>query len=111
MLESGRELLCELYAKIRTQGLQAKTIVDYTREAFVCEAGNVRVTLDSNIRIRAGQHGFSESGMRYDPSRKPVCGAGGKVGRVFAGCSQIRSTADRQATAAFSKYQVCRMYG
>ena len=40
----------ELYSKIYQQGLRPKTIVDYTREAFVYSAGNVRVTLDENIR-------------------------------------------------------------
>ena len=35
---------------MQTQGLQPKTIVDYTREAFVYAPGNVRVTLDYNIR-------------------------------------------------------------
>ena len=32
------------------QRLRAKTIVDYTREPFVYGPGNVRVTLDENIR-------------------------------------------------------------
>ena len=33
-----------------SQGLRPKTIVDYDREPFVFAAGNVRVTLDYNIR-------------------------------------------------------------
>lgn len=48
--EQERPLLWELYRKILSQGLRPKTIVDYTREAFVFEAGNVRVTLDYDIR-------------------------------------------------------------
>ena len=46
--ESAKPLVQELYLKIQTQGLQPKTIVDYTREAFVYAPGNVRVTLDYN---------------------------------------------------------------
>ena len=50
MQNSDRALIRELYSKIYQQGLRPKTIVDYTREAFVYSAGNVRVTLDENIR-------------------------------------------------------------
>ena len=46
----GDALLGELCRKARTERLRAKTIVDYTREPFVYGPGNVRVTLDENIR-------------------------------------------------------------
>ena len=50
MADSGRPLVQELYHKMRTQGLAPRTIVDYLREPYVFTAGNVRVTLDSDIR-------------------------------------------------------------
>lgn len=50
MIKSDEPLIQELYTKIKTQGLRPKTIVDYEREPFVFPAGNVRVTLDYNIR-------------------------------------------------------------
>lgn len=40
----------------RTRLLRPKVVVDYYREAFVCAAGNVRVTFDS--RLRAGISSF-----------------------------------------------------
>ncbi|MCM1579253.1 MAG: polyphosphate polymerase domain-containing protein [Ruminococcus sp.] len=43
-------LLRELYRKMLTEGLFPRSVVDYTREPFVYPAGNVRVTLDYNIR-------------------------------------------------------------
>ena len=39
-----------LYCKLRYQCLKPKTIVDYTREAYIYDAGNVRITIDSNIK-------------------------------------------------------------
>ena len=39
---------------MKSNGLRPKTIVDYTRDAFVFPAGNVRVTLDYNIRTGLG---------------------------------------------------------
>ena len=46
-----RQPLCEeLYAKMQCQLLKPRVIVDYTRRAFVYEPGNVRVTLDYDVR-------------------------------------------------------------
>ena len=48
--DSEVPLIQELYSKMISQGLRPKTIVDYEREPFVFHPGNVRVTLDYNIR-------------------------------------------------------------
>lgn len=50
MKDCGREVAAELAAKMETEGLRPKTIVDYKREPFVFLPGNVRVTLDREIR-------------------------------------------------------------
>ena len=50
MLASEHALIRELYSKMTTEGIAPKTIVDYTREPFIFPAGNVRVTLDYDIR-------------------------------------------------------------
>lgn len=42
--------LAECYAKWRDGGLRAKEIISYTRAAFGCAEGNVRITVDSDIR-------------------------------------------------------------
>ncbi len=47
---NDKELLNELYEKMRGQVLRPKTIVEYVRAPFVFPAGNVRVTLDRDIR-------------------------------------------------------------
>lgn len=44
-------LFMELYSKMRYQNLRPVTIVDYHREAYIYQAGNVRVTFDSDIRV------------------------------------------------------------
>lgn len=49
LLYSDRELMRELYAKMKYQLLRPKCIVGYTRECYVYPPGNVRVTLDMNI--------------------------------------------------------------
>ena len=47
---AGDALLQEFYCKLSGALLQPKTLVDYSREAFVEPLGNVRVTLDTDIR-------------------------------------------------------------
>lgn len=47
---SDRELITELWAKMKYQLLRPKNTVIYEREAFIYPPGNVRVTIDSNIR-------------------------------------------------------------
>ena len=56
--ESGNHLCQELYAKMQYQQLRAKNIVDYQREAFIYLMGNVRVTLDYDIRTSNNVHDF-----------------------------------------------------
>ena len=50
MADCDRALVRELYLKMRTELMQPSVQVHYTREAYVYGPGNVRVTLDSDIR-------------------------------------------------------------
>lgn len=47
---SNKDILKEFYCKLRYQCLKPKTIVDYTREAYIFNTGNVRITFDTNIK-------------------------------------------------------------
>lgn len=111
MAGCGRPLIRELYAKMRTQLLRPRTIVDYRREAFTYPAGNVRVTLDSEIR----------TGLSCTDFLNPACvtvpaGDAGIVLEVKWDAflpEPIRMAVqlpDRRA-GAFSKYAACRIYG
>ena len=107
--ESDKPLSRELYAKMRSQLLRPRVIVDYTRRAFVYKPGNVRVTLDYDVRS-----GLSAIHM-FDPVttipadiRKPII----MEVKYDAFCpSVIRDLvhlSDRR-TSAYSKYTSCRM--
>ncbi|HIU66961.1 MAG TPA: polyphosphate polymerase domain-containing protein [Candidatus Caccomorpha excrementavium] len=106
-----KTLLDELYFKMNTQGIRPKTIVDYTREPFVFGPGNVRVTLDYNIR----------TGLTCTDFLNPVCvTVPAKDAPVILEVkwdeflpSVIRDIVQVPGThtSAFSKYAVCRIYG
>jgi SPX domain protein involved in polyphosphate accumulation len=111
MRDARNPLVRELYLKMKNQGLRAKTIVDYTREPFVYGPGNVRVTLDYDIR----------TGLQCTDFLNPDCVT------VPAGCGEtilevkwdaflpgiIRDAVQlpNRQTSSFSKYAACRMYG
>lgn len=68
--ENGNPLCMELYAKMQYQQLRPKNIVDYMREAFVYPMGNVRVTLDYDIRTSQSIYDF----LKPEPVPIPVFG-------------------------------------
>ena len=72
MAVSGRGLLVELYAKMKSEGLRPRTIVDYTRTPFVYGPGNVRVTIDENIRTGLGCTDFLNPSCVTVPAGEPV---------------------------------------
>ncbi len=110
-LESGKDLIRELLYKRRTQLLEPKVIVDYTREPFVYAPGNVRVTLDYGLRLGPDPRAFLEPDC-------PTLPPGGSpiilevkwdeflpdIVRDAVGLSRVR-------VGAFSKYARCRIYG
>ncbi len=49
LIESDIPLFKELYVKMRFGLLRPRCIVSYTRECFVYPAGNVRITIDTDI--------------------------------------------------------------
>ncbi|HLO34239.1 MAG TPA: polyphosphate polymerase domain-containing protein [Anaerolineales bacterium] len=56
LLESSNRLLQIFYYECVSKFMRPRVIVDYEREAYVMEAGDVRVTFDKNVR--AGVEGF-----------------------------------------------------
>ena len=107
LLEKEEPLAREFYAKLR-RGLAPKTVVRYTREAFLYAPGNVRVTLDGDIRAGAPE--------RFLIPQKLLPALGGLVVvevKYDAFLPEIVKLAvqvpNRQGTAC-SKYALCRRY-
>ena len=111
MLDSGRPLVQELYSKMQTQGLRPKTIVDYTREPFVYGPGNVRVTLDYDIRTGLNCTDFLNPDCVTIPAGNAPIILEVKWDEYLP--SVIRDTVqlNGRRTSAFSKYAICRIYG
>ncbi len=111
MLSSGRPLVQELYCKMLYQGIYPKTIVDYTREPFIFRPGNVRVTLDYDIRTGLNCTDFLNPDAVTIPAGDAPILIEVKWDEFLP--SIIRDTVsmpDRRVSA-FSKYAQCRVYG
>lgn len=66
LAESNDPLLTEFYIKLHSECLRPRLIIDYTRQAYVYPAGNVRVTFDSGI------HSWTETDRFFSPQKAPV---------------------------------------
>lgn len=101
-------LLVELYAKMQFQRLKPKTIVEYWREAFIYPPGNVRVTLDSDLRTGLSSIDFLNPDaplikahntiileVKYDEFLPEII-----ANIIQIGCRE---------RSAFSKYAACRI--
>lgn len=110
--ESGDPLLLELYSKMYTQQIKPRVIVDYFREPYIYEHGNVRITFDSDIKtglyskdflnpevptIYAGEQGTIILEVKFDEYLPEVI--------------QMAVQLGNRSQTAFSKYAVSRMYG
>ncbi|WP_139492156.1 polyphosphate polymerase domain-containing protein [Brevibacillus dissolubilis] len=112
MQQDSRDLIRELYVQMTVHQLKPVTIVDYEREVFIYEYGNVRVTFDSAIKTSFRNNDLLNPDVimvdvlepnqvilevKYDEYLPDVI-------------RKILQVSDRRK-GAFSKYQVSRMYG
>lgn len=111
MPDSPEELIRELYVKMRTQGLRPKTIVDYTREPFVFGPGNVRVTLDYNIRTGSDCHCFLNPDCITVPAGDAPVILEVKWDNFLPDIIRDAIWLPGCRVTAFSKYAQCRIYG
>lgn len=113
MREHSSSLVQELYAKMRYQMLRPRVLVSYLREPYIYQAGNVRITFDSDIRTTLFHRGFLEEEVadidtaeeprdmilevKYDDFLPEII-------RRLIQTNTLRQT-------AFSKYEACRRFG
>ena len=110
MLASEQPLIRELYSKMITEGISPKTIVDYTREPCIFPAGNVRVTLDYNVRSGMRCTDF----LRNDCITVPVSDSiilEVKWDNFLPDIIRDAVSLENRREGAFSKYATCRIYG
>ena len=104
-------LINELYFKMTTQQLRPKTIVDYTREPYIFSAGNVRITLDYNIRTGLLCTDFLNPDCVTIPAGDTPIILEVKWDAYLPDIIRDAIQLGNRHTCAFSKYAACRIYG
>lgn len=111
MCHSTDPLVAEFYFKLSAQQLRPKTIVDYTREPYLFPAGNVRVTIDYNIRTALQCTDFLNPECTTIPAGTAPIILEVKwdayLPDIIRDVVQLRT----RSACAFSKYAACRLYG
>ena len=110
--ESMHPLLKKLYLLQQTKGMKPKVIVEYDRIPFIYDTGNVRITLDLDLRTSTDIKKFLEREM----NGRPIMPFGQNLLEVKYDTvlpdfiyRQTQLSALRQT--AFSKYYLCRKFG
>ena len=110
LLRREEPVLQELYSKLRGRGLAPRTVVCYDREAFLYAPGNVRVTLDRNLRT-----GRSPLDL-FHPERfalKPMAGftvLEVKYDAFLPDLVRMAIQVPNRRAGACSKYALCRRF-
>lgn len=108
---AGREVLSELLAKMKTEQLRPKTVVDYRREAYVLPAGNVRVTFDKEVRTGLFDTSFLEERLPLVPVTPPgVMILEVKYDEFLPEIVRDIVQVGERRCAAISKYLLCRNF-
>lgn len=103
-------VLLGFYTRIRNEGLGAKVLVDYTREPFVYGPGNVRVTLDYDIRTGLSSTAFFDAQTATIPVAEDPCILEVKWDAYLPDMIRDAVQLPGRRSGAYSIYAACRMY-
>ena len=111
MKSSDKELVKELYAKMRYQRLKPRVRVSYLREPYIYRPGNVRVTFDSKIRTTMFQSDFIDVDDIAATEESTDMIMEVKYDAFIPEIIQTMIQVPGMDQQAFSKYGECRRFG
>ena len=109
--EKDDAFLLECFARAESGGLQPVSVIQYTRAAFTCRDGNVRITVDSDIRTSRFTNRFFDPKLGGVPvTAEDFCVLEVKYDRFLPDfIPHLVGIGDRELQA-YSKYAVGRQY-
>ncbi|NLV17620.1 MAG: polyphosphate polymerase domain-containing protein [Syntrophomonadaceae bacterium] len=110
LANSEQALLRHFYVKLRTERLAPKTVVDYRREAYYFPPGNVRVTIDRDIRASVTSLDIFDNDLPSVPVLDGRCVLEVKYDEFLPDFIQDLIQLNKCTSAALSKYAACRAY-
>ena len=110
LLKKEEPLCAELHAKMQSQLLRPKVIVDYSRRAFVYGPGNTRITIDEDVRTGLSSLDFFNPDLVLVPAdvRRPII-LEVKYDEYLPEIVRRAIQLDNRRTSNFSKYTASRL--
>lgn len=111
LLASNEYVSREFYAKLRTERLLPKVTVDYYREAYICPWGNVRITLDTDLRTSIGSSDlFNSQSISTQSLDSGLCILEIKFDHYLPDFIRDIVQMNHCMATAVSKYVACRIF-
>ncbi|MDD4367854.1 MAG: polyphosphate polymerase domain-containing protein [Oscillospiraceae bacterium] len=104
-------LRLQLYQAMLSQGLRPKTIVTYRRYPYIYGPGNVRVTLDQDIRTGVRSLDYLNPQALTIPAGDPIMLLEVKWDQFLPDFIRDLLRVPDRRSAAFSKYAISRIFG
>lgn len=108
LLKEDNPLLIEFYTKLKFQHLKPKTVVVYDREAYIYSIGNVRITLDRNIKTSVNMNTFLNPNTSTINLSDNITVLEIKYDRFIPEIVSLTTKLKNRSSSAFSKYGLCR---
>ena len=106
----GSPLLTMLYAEMKMRRYRPRTVVAYRRIPYIYSMGNVRVTIDWDIRTGPPGSFLDPNGLTW-PVAENVTLLEVKWDAYLPAVVRQAAALKSRTPSAFSKYAACRVYG
>ncbi|MCA1057621.1 polyphosphate polymerase domain-containing protein [Rossellomorea aquimaris] len=111
MEDDERSLVRELYIEMKMYQLKPLTVVDYEREVFIYQYGNVRVTFDSDIKTSFQNNDVLNVHLPMIETNPDIVILEVKYDGFLPDTIKKLLQIGNRRKGTYSKYQISRMYG
>jgi hypothetical protein len=111
MEKDPRQLAQELFVQMNLYQLKPVTIVDYEREVYIYEHGNVRVTFDSSIKTSFRNNELLNPDIPMVETTPDIVVLEVKYDEFLPDTIKYMLQLGDRSRGTYSKYQISRMFG
>ena len=111
MEKDPRLLIQDLYMQMNLFQIKPVTVVDYVREVFIYDQGNVRVTFDSDIKTSFRNNDLLNPDLAMVETNPDVVILEVKYDEFIPDVIKYLLQLGNRKKGTYSKYQISRMFG
>lgn len=107
----SRSLIRDLYVQMSLFQIKPVTVVDYEREVFIYDQGNVRVTFDSNVKTSFRNNDLLNPHLAMVETTPDIVILEVKYDEFLPDVIKYLLQLGNRKKGTYSKYQISRMFG